>query len=153
MEKVDAEVAGNWVENTGATLGPGILNLVCRDRVLRLLYTYQDLNATESEHIEATDLFEHKVKLKEGIEPWIRSNQKRWLVGQEYWLQKTDREGLRRGMYDGTIFTNSKLSSWNAQPVLVLKDKIDPGPRDEMRVTFNYRDIEENLLGFFLELM
>ncbi|POS83256.1 hypothetical protein EPUL_005456 [Erysiphe pulchra] len=153
MEEVDVRTVENWVLSTGATLGPGIPDITRRERVLRLLYTYRDLNATELEHIEPTDLYEHKVRLKEGVEPWRRSHQRRWPVGQQHWLQKTIREGLKYGMYERTVLANGELSSWNAQPVLVPKDKTDPDPWAEMRVTFNYRNIEENLPGCFLELM
>ncbi|RKF57401.1 hypothetical protein OnM2_074037 [Erysiphe neolycopersici] len=77
MKKDDAEVVENWVDNTGGTLAPGIPNLVCRERVLRLLYTYRYINARELERIEPTDLFEHKIRLKKGVEPWKRSHQRR----------------------------------------------------------------------------
>ncbi|KAI0995489.1 hypothetical protein K3495_g12690, partial [Podosphaera aphanis] len=153
IEEVDEETLEAWFASTGASLGKGIPNTLARIRVLKLLYTYRDLNATELEHIEPTDLFQHKVRLKAGVEPWRRSHQRRWPVGQEYWLQKTVREGLECGMYERTVLANGELSSWNAQPVLVPKDKTNTDPWAEMRVTFNYRNIEEDLPGCFLELM
>ncbi|KHJ34877.1 hypothetical protein EV44_g3997 [Erysiphe necator] len=128
MEEVDAETVENWFLSTGATLGLGIPDITSRESVLKFLYIYRDLNATELKHIEPTDLYEHKVRLKEGVEPWKRSHQRRWPVGQEYWLQKTVREGLRCGMYERIVIANGELSSWNVQPVLVPKDKTDPDP-------------------------
>jgi len=53
-------------------------------------------------------------------------------------------------MYERTLTANGELSDWNAAPVLVDK----PGSTNgECRVTFNYRNVVEDMPGCFLELM
>lgn len=151
-EKID--IIEKWFKTTEVVLGPGIPNEVSREKVLRLLYTYRDLNATELQHIPPTDLYEHKVRLKEGTKPFRIRVQKRWPPGHEFWLQRIVKEGLACGMYERTVIANGKLSDWNAAPVLVNKDKSDnPDPWAEVRVTFDYSHIIEDLPGCYLELM
>lgn len=51
-----------------------------------------------------------------------------------------------------TMAANGKLSDWNAQVEIVDKTE-NPGPWDELRIKFNYRNVKENMSGCFLELM
>jgi hypothetical protein len=57
-------------------------------------------------------------------------------------------------MYERTTVANDRLSDWNAQAVLVPKDKSEnPDPNAGCRITFNYQNVVEDLPGCYLELM
>jgi len=49
------------------------------------------------------------------------------------------------------LTASGKLSEWNAPAVVV--DKADAGPMGECRITFNYRNVKEDLPGCYLELI
>jgi hypothetical protein len=53
-------------------------------------------------------------------------------------------------MYERTTTANGHLSDWSAEPMIVVK----PGePEDgEMRVTFNYSHVHEDMPGSQLQL-
>jgi transposase InsO family protein len=144
------EIISTWFDQCGIQLGPLLTDVAMINRVKRLLYTYQDLNATELQHIKATDLYTHRVRLKPETPPWKSSRKKQLTPNQSYWLQKILNEGIACGMYERTITANGELSDWNAEAVVVPK----PGEPEggEMRITFNYRNVHENMPGTFLQL-
>ncbi|KAI1007354.1 hypothetical protein K3495_g871 [Podosphaera aphanis] len=114
----------NWFLKSEITLGP--LEPAQHDKITRLLFTYQDLNSTELSDLPPTDLYIHRVRLKEGITPWNRVKQCRWPPGKEFWLRCIINDGLKCGMYERTMEANGELSDWNAQANLI--DKSDsPG--------------------------
>ncbi|KAI0996282.1 hypothetical protein K3495_g11899 [Podosphaera aphanis] len=141
-----------WFEKVGIKIGPAVGNHIQRDKVKRLLYTYRDLNAVELEELVPTDLYIHRVRLREGTKPFSKVKQKRWPPGKEFWLQKIVNEGLACGMYERTVTANGKLSDWNAQAVIVNKTE-NPGLCDEPKITFNYQNVKEDMSGCYLELM
>ncbi|POS82096.1 hypothetical protein EPUL_006187, partial [Erysiphe pulchra] len=139
----------SWFLKSQIKLGP--LKQDQHDKITRLLYTYKDLNSTELAELPPTDLYIHRVRLKDGIKPWNRAKQRRWPQGKEFWLRRIINDGLKCGMYERTMEANGELSDWNAQANLV--DKSDnPGEWDEPRLTFNYQNVVEDIPGFFVEL-
>lgn len=61
-------------------------------------------------------------------------------------------EGLRGGVYESTVKANGRLSVWNSKAVVV--DKVPhPRPENELRVTFNYRNVDEEIPAHKLERM
>jgi transposase InsO family protein len=141
----------NWFSTSQITLGTVIPDEESRNKVKRLLYTYRELNATTLEEIPPTDLYEHKVRLKPGTKPWCVKQQKRWPPNQKYWLDKTVLEGLECGFFEKTVVANGELSDWNAQAILVEKE--DTAVTGEYRVTFNYRNVQEDIPGCFVTLL
>lgn len=140
-----------WFSSSCVKIGDAITEEQ-KNSLKRLLFTYQDLNSTELEDLPPTDLYVHRVRLKEGTQPFSRVRQRRWPPGKEFWLRKIINEGLKCGMYERTIEANGKLSDWNAQAQIV--DKSDnPGEWDEPRITFNYQNVIEEMPGTYLELM
>ncbi|RKF56990.1 hypothetical protein OnM2_077082 [Erysiphe neolycopersici] len=59
-----------------------------RDKLTRLLYSYKDLNSTDLENLPYTDLYVHRVRLKEGTKPFSRPKQRRWPPGKEFWMKR-----------------------------------------------------------------
>ncbi|KAI0992445.1 hypothetical protein K3495_g15740, partial [Podosphaera aphanis] len=142
------EVIDEWFGTSRCKLGTLIPSQKEIDRVKRLLYTYRELNATESSHITPTDLYEHKVRLRKGTKPYSVKFQRRWPPEKEFWLIKIVKEAMACGMYERTLTANGELSDWNADAVLVNK----PGQK-EPRITFNYGNVWEDMPGCYLELM
>ncbi|KAI0995222.1 hypothetical protein K3495_g12960, partial [Podosphaera aphanis] len=142
------EVIDKWFDTTQCKLGSLIPNQKEVDQVKRLLYTYKELNATELSHIPPTDLYEHKVRLRKGTKPHSVKFQRRWPPEKEFWLMKIVKEAMACGIYERTLTANGELSDWNADAVLVNK----PGQK-EPRITFNYRNVWEDMPGCYLELM
>lgn len=64
-----------WFEKTGVKLGK--LIDVQKNKVTKLLYTYEDLNSTDLENLPYTDLYVHRVWLKEETPPISRLRQRR----------------------------------------------------------------------------
>ncbi|KAI1000862.1 hypothetical protein K3495_g7340 [Podosphaera aphanis] len=108
----------------------------------------EELNATKLSHIPPTDLYKHKVRLWKGTKPHPVKFQRRWPLQKEFWLIKIVKEAMACGMYERTLTANGELSDWNADAVLVNK----PGQK-EPRITFNYRNVWEDMPGCYLELM
>lgn len=75
-----------WFLETGVKLGE--LSTTERNKVTRLLYTYRDLNSTDLKNLPSTDLYVHRVRLKEGTKPFSRPKQRRWPPGKEFWMRK-----------------------------------------------------------------
>jgi hypothetical protein len=154
-------VVQSWFSSCGINLGPVLTDPQLKSQVIRLLYTYRDINATELAHIPATDLYEHKVRLKPGTRPWKSSRKKRMTHNQQYWLNKILTEGMACTMYESTAHANGELSPWNAEAVVVPKPGAEELPLllnkeeskgPEMRITFNYSHVEEDMPGTFLQL-
>ncbi|POS82380.1 hypothetical protein EPUL_006396, partial [Erysiphe pulchra] len=140
----------DWFSGTGVKIGE--LSVSERDKVTRLLYTYKDLNSTDLENLPYTDLYVHRVRLKEGTLPFSRPKQRRWPPGKEFWMKRIITDGLRCGLYESTVKANGCLSNWNAMAQLVDKSD-EPDEWDEPRLTFNYRNVVEEKPGCFVELM
>jgi hypothetical protein len=140
-----------WFKKSQVVLGDFIPDEACRDKVKRLLYTYREIGATDIKDIPPTDLYEHRVRLKEGTKPWNMKQQKRWPPHKKYWLDRTIDKGLECGFFEKTIIANGELSDWNAQAILA--DKPDSNETGEYRVTFNYRNVEEDTPGCYLTLL
>lgn len=85
------------------------------------------------------------------MKPYAVAQQRRWPPGKERWLYKIVEDGLACGMFERTIAANGKLSDWNAQAVLVDKTD-DAGLDDEPRITFNYRNVIEDIPSCHLTL-
>jgi hypothetical protein len=151
LSTVPQAQVNDWAAKSGVKLGDG-LSTDQRDRVTRLLYTYQDLNSTDLEGLPATDLYLHRVRLKDGTPPFNKPRQRRWPVGKEFWLRRIINEGLKYGLYERTMEANGRLSDWNAQAQLVDKSD-EPGEWDEPRLTFNYQNVIEEMPAYFLKLM
>ncbi|KAI0995670.1 hypothetical protein K3495_g12511, partial [Podosphaera aphanis] len=150
LSQAPQDEINDWFDDTRAKIGH--LNNEQRNKVTRLLYTYRDLDSVELEELPPTDLYVHRVRLKDGTPPFNRPKQRRWPPGKEFWLRRIINDGLRCGMYERTMEANGKLSDWNAQAQLV--DKSDtPGEWDEPRLTFNYQNVVEDTPGCFVELM
>jgi hypothetical protein len=139
-----------WFDQCGIKLGPLLTDSAMASKVKILLFTYQDINTTELSQVPATDLYIHRVRLKEGTLPWCSSHKKELTLRQSYWFQKILNEGIACGIYEQTTTANGHLSDWNAEPTIVVK----PGePEDrEMRVTFNYSHVHEDMPGSQLQL-
>lgn len=122
---------------------------------MRTFYTYRILGASSILDLPPTDLFQHRVRLKPNTPPWNKSKRKHWSVPQKYWLDKLVQEGIDAGMYEPCITANGELSDWAAQPVLVDKDRdaAEPDPWAEPRLTFNYRNVEEDVPGTNITLL
>ncbi|POS83490.1 hypothetical protein EPUL_004983, partial [Erysiphe pulchra] len=150
LSEASQEVIDEWIKNTGVKIG--ILMKDQRDKLARLLYPYKDLNSTGVEDLPFTDLYVHRVRLKEGTKPFSRIKQRRWPPGKEFWMRRIISDGLKFGLYESTIRANGKLSDWNAMAQLV--DKSDnPDEWDEPRLTFDYQNVKEDKLGCFVELL
>ncbi|POS84727.1 hypothetical protein EPUL_005778 [Erysiphe pulchra] len=108
------------------------------NRRIRLLFTYKDINATEISDLPATDLYVHKVKLKDGSKSHNEKSQRRWPRDKLWWLNKSIQEGWDCGIYEPTTAReNGKgFSPWNAQANLITKSD-QPKWGDEPRITFN----------------
>jgi hypothetical protein len=85
------------------------------------------------------------------MKPYAVAQQRRWPPGKERWFYKIVEDGLACGMFERTITANGKLSDWNAQAVLVDKTD-DAGLDDEPRITFNYRNVIEDIPSCHLTL-
>jgi hypothetical protein len=153
VSKDPQSVVDEWILASGVTLGSIIPNDLERDRVKRLLYTYREISATELHEIPPTDLYEHKIRLVPGTKPWPVPQQKRWAPAQKFWLDKTIKEGLRCGFFERTMAANGELSDWNAQAILVDKSEGSQAAKNEFRVTYNYRNVLEDIPGCFVVLM
>ncbi|POS82079.1 hypothetical protein EPUL_004697, partial [Erysiphe pulchra] len=147
--KTDQDI-DDWFITTKAKLGK--LTIEQTNKVKRLLYTYRDLDSVELDELPPTDLYVHRVRLKEGTPPFNRPKQRRWPPGKEFWLRRIINDGLKCGMYERTMQANGKLSDWNAQAQLVNKSD-NPSEWDEPRLTFNYQNVVEDTPGCFVELM
>ena len=143
----------DWFESSGVLLGNVIPSEEARDEIKRLLYTYREINATELHEIPATDLYEHRVRLKEGTKPFSMPFQKRWPPAQKAWLDKTIQEGMDCGFFERTVVANGDLSDWNAQAILVDKSVESKAGKHEFRVAFNYRNVIEDKPGCYVVLM
>jgi hypothetical protein len=82
LSGVPQALINEWFAKSGVRLGP--LTPDQRDKVTRLLYTYQDLNSVDLEDLPATDLYVHRVRLKPGTPPFSRPKQRRWPPGKEF---------------------------------------------------------------------
>lgn len=82
-----------WFKKTGVKLGQ--MSVEERDKITRLLYTYQDLNSIELEDLPPMDVYVHRVRLKKGTPPFSRPRQRRWSPGKEFWLRRIINDGLR----------------------------------------------------------
>lgn len=67
-----------WAGSTGVRPGPLISSPTDRERVLRLFYTYRDLNGNNLMDLPCTDLIVHRVKLLPSTKPVSVKSQKRW---------------------------------------------------------------------------
>ncbi|KAI0994842.1 hypothetical protein K3495_g13340 [Podosphaera aphanis] len=150
LSQAPQELIDEWFQKTGVKLGE--LSNAEKNKVTRLLHTYQDLNSTELDNLPFTDLYVHRVRLKEGTPPFSRPKQRRWPPGKEFWMKRIITDGLRCGLYESTIKANGHLSDWNAMAQLVDKSD-EPGEWDEPRLTFNYQNVVEDKPGCFVELM
>ncbi|POS81879.1 hypothetical protein EPUL_006749, partial [Erysiphe pulchra] len=149
ISKAPQSEIDSWFLKSKIKIGP--LESDQRNKITRLLFTYKDLNSTELSELPPTDLYIHRVRLREGTKPWNRVKQRRWPPGKEFWLRRIINDGLKCGMYERTMEANGELSDWNAQANLI--DKSDnPGEWDEPRLTFNYQNVVEDVPGCFVEL-
>ncbi|POS82252.1 hypothetical protein EPUL_005966, partial [Erysiphe pulchra] len=146
------DVINEWFSTCGVKLGSQLIGEINQNLILRLLYTYRDLHADKLEDMPPTDLYVHKIKIKAGTKPWNKRKQKRWPADKKWWLHKIVAEGVACKMYESTIAANGQFSEWNAQAVLVDKTS-DPEWGAEPRITFNYRNVKEDLPGARMPLM
>ena len=135
-----------WAEENKIHIGPTVPNAEEKMKVLQLLWTWRDLGTARLEDIEATNLFQYRVQLKEGTTPYS-SKQRRFANDKEWWFRKIVQEGIDAGMYERTVTANGKISEWNAAPVMVPK----PG-QVQPRLAFNYHHVWENIPGSHMEL-
>lgn len=91
LSQAPQDEINDWFISTKATLGN--LSEEKRDKVTRLLYTYRDLDSVELEELPPTDLYVHRVRLKEGTPPFNRPKQRRWPPGKEFWLRRIVNDG------------------------------------------------------------
>ncbi|KAI0995068.1 hypothetical protein K3495_g13114 [Podosphaera aphanis] len=103
----------------------------------------------EIKDIPATDLFVHRARLEPGTKPHRERRIIQQTDRQKFWLQKTIEEGLESGMYERVPIKNGGFSDWSAGARVVEK----PGSAIDMRVTFNYHNVREEIPGTFMELM
>ncbi|POS81699.1 hypothetical protein EPUL_006745, partial [Erysiphe pulchra] len=103
--------------------------------------------------LPATDLYVHKVKLKEGIKPHHEKLQRRWPRDKLWWLNKIIQEGWDCGMYEPTTARKNGegFSPWNAQANLTPKSD-ESKWSDEPRITFNYHFVNEELPAVYMPL-
>ena len=106
MSDAPAETIEEWFANSGVFIGPLLPQGEMRQKVKRLLYTYQDINATDLASLKTTDLYTHRVRLKPGTKPWFAKRKKRMDNNQIFWLGKIVQEGLACGLYERTSTTN-----------------------------------------------
>ena len=134
-----------WARSTGIRPGPLIPSSTDRERVLRLFYTYRNLNGNDLTDLPCIDLIVHRVKLLPGTKPISVKSHKKWPAHIEWWLQKLIDDGVKGGIYEHTITANGHLSEWNSRAVLV--DKVpNPKPVDEPRLTFAYHQVKKQFL-------
>ncbi|KAI1872008.1 uncharacterized protein JN550_004211 [Neoarthrinium moseri] len=150
---VPRETVDEFWKNAKVNLGP-LVPEDLKDEIKRVCFTYKDLFATKLEDIPPTDLYVHRVRMRDDAKPF-QSKRKSWTTPQKYWLDKLLQEGIDAGMYESTMAANGKLSDWSSQPVLVAKDRDaeHPDPWEEPRLTFNFRKIEEEMPGTFIPLL
>lgn len=142
----------DWYQGNAVTTGP-LLPEELRERYKRVLYTWRDLDAQHLSDIPATDLYTHRVRLKEGTVPYSSKRRIRRTPQQDYWLEKTITEGRLHGMFESTVMANGELSDWNADAVVVEKPGADKTVEmPEMRITFNYSNVTEEIPGMWLNL-
>lgn len=126
-----------WAKEEGITLGPAIPDEKAKLDLLQLLWTYRDTSAKELSEIPATDLLLHRVTPREGIKPH-QAPVKRLSNNKEWWLRTIVQEGIESGIYEKCIHANGRVSSWNANPVLVKNEG-----QLKLRLTFNYHFVYE----------
>ena len=147
LSKAPTSVIDEWFSKSQIEISP------CEKQIIedtkRLMYTYRDLNAVDIKDIPATDLFLHRVRLKNGVKPHREKRIIQQSDRQKFWLQKTIEEGLESGMYERVPIKNGKFSDWSAGARVVEK----PGNALDMRVTFNYHYVYEDLPGTYMELI
>lgn len=139
-----------WFHASGVVLGP-LVPEDAREDVMRTLWTYRDVGAGDVSDIPATDLYTHVPRLKDDIKPWNRSPRKRWTEPQKYWLNRLVSEGIESGMFEYTSAANGSFLDWSAEPVLVLKDLMNPWA--EYRLTVNYSYVNEDMPGTHIPLL
>ncbi|KAI0993056.1 hypothetical protein K3495_g15128, partial [Podosphaera aphanis] len=152
LSETPIDIIKEWFTTCGIKLGTHLTGEVHHNLVLRLMYTYRDLHADKLEDMPPTDLYVHKIKLKAGTKPWNQKKQKRWPADRKWWLHKIVAEGVACHMYEPTLAANGRFSEWNAQAVLVDKTS-NPEWGAEPRITFNYRNVKEDLPGARMPLM
>jgi hypothetical protein len=91
--------------------------------------------------IPDTEISILRVRLKEGLPPYRKMRRTKQ---QDFWLNKIS------DMYEHTIYANGKLSDWSTDAVVVPKP--GQGPDGEMRITFDYHNVEEVKPGMVLNL-
>ncbi|KAI1000816.1 hypothetical protein K3495_g7381 [Podosphaera aphanis] len=143
------EEIDEWFKSSQLTIGPACPNQLL-PKVKKLMYTYRDLHANSQLDIEPTDLYIHRVRLAPETKPHNDKRKIRLSDRQRYWLARVVDEGLRCGMYERTTARGNGLSSWNARPVVVMKESV---PNSEMRVTFNYSRVTETMPGCHMVLL
>lgn len=135
-----------WAEAEKIHIGILVPSAEEKIKVLQLLWTWRDLGATDLKDIKATDLFQHRVRLKEGTKPYS-TKQKKFANDKEWWFWKIVLDGIDAGIYERTVTANGRISEWNVAPVIVPKpEQIEP------RLTFNYHYVWEDIPGNHMEL-
>ncbi|KAI0997189.1 hypothetical protein K3495_g10996 [Podosphaera aphanis] len=149
LSTVSSEEIEKWFDSSQLTI-----STACPDRLLgkvkRLFYTYRDLHANSQLEIAPTDLYTHRFRLIHGTKPHNYMRKIRLFDRQRFWLNKVVDEGLQCGMYERTTARGKSLSSWNAKPVVLLKDS---DPNSETRVTFSYSRVSEVMPGCHMVLL
>lgn len=147
LSNAPQSVVDEWFASSQIEIAPCDSDILSNTK--RLMYTYRDLNAMEIRDIPATDLFVHRARLKPGTKPHREKRILQQTDRQKFWLQKTIEEGLESGMYERVPIKNGKFSDWSAGARVVEK----PGNTADMRVTFNYHYVFEEMPGTYMELM
>lgn len=140
-EEAGDEAIREWAVNQKFTIGPA-LPVDKRILIYRLLWTYRHLGIEELNQLPQTDLLTARVRLKPGAVPYAMKGHRRLAPRQMEFFQKTIMEGLECGMYEKTP-VDEEFSPWSAHPVIV--HKVPEDPNSELRLTFDYHFIEEEM--------
>jgi hypothetical protein len=120
-------------------------------KIIRLLFHCKYLNSTDFINLFVTDLIMHRVRLISEIKSSSRS-QKKWSPQKKWWLRKLIQQEIDEEIYERIDRRDDRLSSWNAQAMLV--DKIENSESaNESRMTFDYSRVVKKFSKIYMSLM
>ncbi|RKF55377.1 hypothetical protein OnM2_090044, partial [Erysiphe neolycopersici] len=88
LSDVPLEEINKWFEKVGTKIGTAVGDENQRNKVKRLLFTYSDLNGIELKELVPTDLYVHRVRLKEGTNPSLKLSKSDGLLGKKLGCRK-----------------------------------------------------------------
>jgi hypothetical protein len=119
--------------------------------VIKLLFRYKYLNSTDLTNLSITDLIMHRIRLIFDTKFSFKS-QKKWSSQKKWWFRKLIQQEIDERVYERIDRRDKRLSSRNAQTVLV--DKIENSKsNDELRMIFDFSRVVKKLFDIYMSLM